>query len=82
MTDWMTTRVPTALSGTEAAFEGGLAEAVAVKDVEGSASIAQVRGKRRHIFELSFHVEVRLTLFGDGDGAEPRTISGAKLFFT
>lgn len=53
-------------SSFDSDFEGGVAKVTKVRDIDGHASIATVRGKRRVIYEFSFVIDWLITL-GNGD---------------
>ena len=81
MTRWAKQRINDLLANVEYRVENGPEEAtvlkvVKVKDLEGDASIAVFRGKKRYLFDFTFAVECN-GKFGD---VEPGNVQGELKF--
>ena len=77
MTSWVKSEIEEKLKAVTASFGTCSAIVSKVKDVEGSASVVASRGNVRHLYELAFEVEYKVTSSeeaedGGGDGAEKK----------
>jgi hypothetical protein len=66
MTPWWTQKLPDALKDFKHGGSVGLFEVDKVKDVKGEASVVNVRGSEKYLFDFSFNLKFSIKLSGEG----------------
>jgi hypothetical protein len=65
MTPWWTERIPEALTDFKHGGSVGLFQVDKVKDVKGEASVVNVRGSEKHLFDFTFNLKFSIKLSGE-----------------